>query len=113
MSLERVLEVLAELGLSKSDAEVYILIATKGPVEAREIAATLCLERKRFYATIKKLADSGLVRITSKPSAYLTAVGFEEVLDSCLRLKKDVARDLEQNRIKILSEWQSMVTNHL
>jgi len=108
-----VLKVLAALGLSKSDAEVYTLIATKGPIEAREIAATLCIERKRFYTTIKKLAKSGLIRITFNPSAYLTAVDFEEVLDSCLRLKKEVARDLEQNRIKILSDWQSMVTNHL
>ena len=113
MSLERVLEILAALGLSKTDAEVYTLIAIKGPIEAREIAATLCIERKRFYTTIKKLADSGLIRITSKPSAYLTAVDLEKVLDSYLRLRKEAAQDLQQNRAKILSDWQSMVTNHL
>jgi sugar-specific transcriptional regulator TrmB len=87
-----VLRVLTALGLSKSDAEVYTLIATKGPIEAREMVATLCMERKRFYTTIKKLANSGLIRITSKPSAYLTAVDFEEVLDSCLSSKRKSPR---------------------
>ena len=99
MSLERVMKFLSKLGLTESDAEVYTLIAAKGPIEAKETAATLCMERIRFYATIKRLANNGLIKITSKPSVYLTAVDFEDVINSYLILMRESAQDLENNRI--------------
>ena len=38
MSHERVLKALMSLGLSRTDAEVYVFLATKGPQKARNIA---------------------------------------------------------------------------
>ena len=56
MSLERIIKALIDLGLSQTDAELYIHLATVGPATARSIINNLTINKGR-YTVIKKLSN--------------------------------------------------------
>ena len=53
MSLERVLKALVGLGLSQTDAEVYVHLATTGSTTARSISVILHSTRARFITVLR------------------------------------------------------------
>ena len=56
MSLERIIKALIGLGLSQTDAEVYVHLATAGPATARSIINNLTINKGR-YTVVKKLSN--------------------------------------------------------
>ena len=52
LSLERIIKALVGLGLSQSDAEVYVHLATTGPATARNIMDTLAINKRQLYRSL-------------------------------------------------------------
>jgi sugar-specific transcriptional regulator TrmB len=104
-----VLKALVKLGLSQTDAEVYVFLATKGPQKAREVANALKMHKRQLYRSLKKLQNKGIVSSTAEHPARFSAVPFEKVLDLLLKAKLGEAQRIEQNKEEILSKWQSMI----
>lgn len=53
-SRELMLEILMKLGLTETEAYVYIYITRKGPQKARVIGKVLNLYKQRLYRSLKK-----------------------------------------------------------
>ena len=108
MSQEKVLKTLVSLGLTQLDAKVYILLAKRGPIKARDAAKALKISKQRIYPIIKNLQGKGIATSTLERPARFSAVPFEKVLDLFVKAKIEQAQRIQQNRAELLSDWQSI-----
>ena len=102
MSLERVIKALIGLGLSRSDAEVYVYLAKKGPQEVMDLAKALNYVNKKINASLKNLQTKGLV---SKDRTIFSALRFEEALDLLIKMEKEQAQELHESKEELLASW--------
>ena len=102
MSMERVLNALVTLGLSKVEAEIYVYIANKGPQKAVNLIEALNVSKSTIYAGLKSLATKGLV--TKNITVYF-ALPFEEALKALIEMKKKQVEVMDENKEKILVNW--------
>ena len=64
MNHQRVLSALVKLGLSTTDAQVYIHLAIEGPQKASNIAETLNLQEQQLYKVLENLKNKGIIDYT-------------------------------------------------
>lgn len=105
MSLERIIEALVGLGLSRTDAEVYVHLATKGPETARKIIDGLPINKRQIYRSLKSLQSKGIAMVNSEFPSEFSALPFERVVDLLLKLKKEQAEVLEESRTELISDF--------
>jgi sugar-specific transcriptional regulator TrmB len=108
VSQEKILKTLVSLGLTQWDAKVYILLAKRGPIKARDAAKALKISKQRLYPIIKSLQSKGIVNSTLERPARFSVVPFEKVLDSFLKAKIEQTQRIQQNKDGLLSDWQSI-----
>lgn len=109
MSKEKLLKTLEELGLSKLDSRVYFFLAKKGPKRAKEVTLALKISKQQLYPSLRSLQSKSLVNATLEHPARFSAVHFEKALDLFIKAKMEEAKSIQQNKDKILSDWQSIV----
>ncbi len=98
-----------KLGLSQTDAEVYIHLATKGPQEAGPIAESLKLQSDLLYSTLEKLKQKGVVTPTFQQYYLFSALPFYKALDILVRAHVKETREIEKSKNEILSNWKAMI----
>jgi len=108
LSQEKVLETLRSLGLTKTDAQIYVFLGRKGPQKAMEISKSLKMPRQTLYLAIKNLKSKGIVTQTLEHPAKFSALPFEKVLDLFVKAKTDEVQRIEQERKSLLLDWQSI-----
>jgi sugar-specific transcriptional regulator TrmB len=108
MTQEKVLKTLESLGLADFEAKVYIFLAKKGPIKAIDAAKGLKTSKQRLYPILKKLQSKGIVNSTLEHPAKFSVVQFEKVLDSFLKARMEQTKRLQQDKDKILSDWNSI-----
>jgi sugar-specific transcriptional regulator TrmB len=107
LSQKIVSETLRGLGLTERDSEVFIFLAKKGPVIAREILSGTKINKAQVYRSLKNLQSMGIVESTLECPARFSAISFDKVLDLFIKAKKDETQKIEENRATILSHWKS------
>jgi sugar-specific transcriptional regulator TrmB len=107
LSLERVLKALESLGLSQSDAQVYIYLATTGPKKARELVNTLAIGKRQVYRSLKRLQNKGIAIIDNERPFELSAVPFDEVLDLLMEIKKEQAKALQASKEELVLDFRT------
>ena len=109
MSLRRILETLAGLGLNQSDARVYVFLAKEGPQTGKDLCGALSLQKPQLYPCLKNLQRKGLVNATPQRPALFSAVSFDKVLDLLVQDKMEEAQRTLREKEKALTLWQSMM----
>jgi sugar-specific transcriptional regulator TrmB len=107
--LERVLDTLVSLGLTRLDAEVYVFLAKKGPHKATDIISALGIYRQQFYNSLRSLKAKGIVNASPERSILYSAISIERVLDEFMKAKMEQTKALQASREELLSTWRSMV----
>jgi sugar-specific transcriptional regulator TrmB len=105
LSLELIIEALIGLGLSRTDAEVYVHLAIKGPETARKISDSLSINRRQIYRSLKSLQSKGIAMGISKFRSEFYALPFEKVVDILLELKHNQAKSLEESKAVLISDF--------
>ena len=105
MSLERIFKALIDLGLSETDAQVYIYLATKGPAKARNIIHNLTITERQTYHSLKRLQNRSIIIANDKHPIEFSALPFEEVLDMLIEMKQEQAQAIKKRRKELLSTW--------
>ena len=108
MSLERVLKTLEGLGLSRTDAEVYVYLAKKGPKNGRELADALQVTKQQLYPSLKNLKDKGVVTVSLERPALFSAVAFEKVIELLIAIKVEQAKAFEETKKELMESWWSI-----
>jgi DNA-binding transcriptional regulator GbsR (MarR family) len=97
------------LGLSETDAQVYICLAMKGPKKIGDIAEELQLQGHLLSLSLKHLQSKRIVNSTLEHSIFFQALPFEEALELLVRANMATVQNIEQNRDRILSKWLTMI----
>lgn len=106
MSLERIIEALVSLGLSRTDAEVYVHIATQGPETAKKISNNLSINRRQIYRSLKRLQKNGIVMINSEVPSEFSALTFEDVLNRLIKQKEEHAQEIRRRKKELIRNWE-------
>lgn len=109
MSSDRVLKAIMSLGLSETDAQVYVFLALNGPHKAKDMAGKLSLYKEQLYRSLKNLRDRDVVKATADYPAVFLAIPFEEMLDLLTEIKKEQAYALSKAKEELLSNWKNMI----
>jgi sugar-specific transcriptional regulator TrmB len=104
-----VLKALVSLGLSKTEAEVYVYLAQNDPQKARDIAEALRIYKRQLYRTLKNLQSKGMVSASQERPALFSAVSFDKVLDLFIKVNREEAQRIEENKEQILLMWRSKI----
>jgi sugar-specific transcriptional regulator TrmB len=106
---ERVLKALVSLGLSRTDAHVYVYLATKGPQKAENITDALKLQERLLVQILENLQSKGVVNSTLEQSSLFFAIPFEKALELLMKAHLKETQNIEQNKGEIFSKWQAMI----
>ena len=108
MSQEPVIKTLIELGLTRRDSEVYLLLAKKGPLRVRDISNILKLNRQQLHRSLKSLQSKGIVTSTLERPARFSAIPFEKAMDIFIKARMEEVQRLQRNKDEALSKWRSV-----
>ena len=108
LSQEKVLKTLRDLGLTRLDSKIYIYLAKKGSKKGIEISKALKVQKQQIYSSLKKLQKKAIVSATLEHPARFSAVPFERVLDLFIRAKLEEAQNIQTEKKKLLSSWQTI-----
>lgn len=108
MSLKRVLDKLENLGLSHSDALVYIYLAKTGPKKGRDLLKDLGIKKQFLYLSLKKLREKKIVVVNNKTPLIFSAVAFEKVIDLLINIKVEQSKAILETKKELLSRWKSV-----
>lgn len=86
LSLELIIKVLIDLGLSRVDAELYVYLAKKGPQKMVDLVKALTYKKAKIYSSLRNLQTKKLV---SKNPPMFCALPFEEALELLIKSKKE------------------------
>ncbi len=109
MSLERVLKLLETYGLERTDAEVYIYLAKKGPKREQDLADALKIADQQLSTSLKSLQSRGIVTASVEQYALFSAIAFEKVLDFIVKANIDQAVAIKKTKEELLAGWRSNI----
>jgi sugar-specific transcriptional regulator TrmB len=96
--VERIKGALVNLGLSETDAKIYIYLYTHGSKKARNIIFNLELRKGQAYRSLKRLQLQEIATSNGEFPSVFSAVSFELVLDSLLDAKKEQVNSLKASK---------------
>jgi sugar-specific transcriptional regulator TrmB len=109
LSLKRIIKVLASLGLSQTDVQIYIYLATEGPAKVRNIIKGLTINERQVYRSLQRLQSKGVTIASDERPFEFSAVPFEDVLDLLMEIKKEQAQALQESKKEVLSSWRKIL----
>jgi sugar-specific transcriptional regulator TrmB len=109
MSEKRIIDALKGLGLSSSDAQVYVFLAKDGPSTLQELTKHLKLKDSVIDGSIKELQSIGVVMCSIEKPIEFIAMPFYELIDLFIEVKKEQAKNMTESKQKILSTWKTML----
>jgi predicted DNA-binding transcriptional regulator len=109
LSQERVIRALVGLGLSQTDAQIYIYLATMGPKKIEDIMKELQLQDHLLRTSLENLRNKKIVNPTLEHSIFFQALPFEKALELLVQANMVTTRNIERNKAKILSKWETII----
>jgi sugar-specific transcriptional regulator TrmB len=109
LSLKRVLEMLAGLGLNQSEAKIYVFLAKRGPHTGKDLCNALSMQKPLLYPCLRNLQSKGLVNATPERPATFSAISFEKVLDLLVEGKMEEVKRTEKDKEQALTFWRFMI----
>jgi sugar-specific transcriptional regulator TrmB len=109
LSFELLIETLVDFGFKPTDAQVYILLAKKGPQRGKDLVKSLRITKQQLYPSLKNLQERGIVNTTLEGPAIFSAISIDEVLGALIKNKIEETERLIQTKKEMLSKWKSMV----
>ena len=103
MSLERIINILTEIGLTRIQAEIYVYLAKKGPKTVGYLTRTLLYTRKEIEQSLKMLQAKGLL---TRNQIMFCALPFEEALTLLIETKKEQAQVMTKEKEELLVSWK-------
>ncbi len=104
-----IFNLLTKLGLSETETQIYLHLATRGPEVAKDITTELNLPKRQVNHSLKVLAQKHLVAQPEEVVDYYAAVPFEEVLSGLQATTLEDAIRIEQKRQDALTAWRSLI----
>jgi sugar-specific transcriptional regulator TrmB len=102
MSLERIFKALVSLGLSKSDARVYIFLALEGPQKVTSMVENLKIGRRQICRILINLQNKKIIVSSIKDENTYSALPFEEALELLIKTEKNQTNAIQEKKLILL-----------
>lgn len=79
LSLKRETQALVSLGLSQTEARIYVFLEKSGSREDKDIAKALKLHTKEPISNLEKFQDKQIVQASAQQIIEFSAVPFEKL----------------------------------
>jgi len=100
---------LMKFGLSKNEARVFVYLAKYGEQKAHKISRALSLHRTETYKILKRLEEKSLAyRILDKPIKF-AVIPISKALENLVQEEKQRIWQLEEERKRIIEDWDSIL----
>lgn len=112
MSLNDDLLTLNELGLSFTEAKIYLTLLKNGILAAKEIAQSSSVARPHIYEALEKLMEKGLVtRILTTPETF-EPIPFEECISTLMQRRLTKTAELQEKTLTMMKKniYQTFVS---
>jgi sugar-specific transcriptional regulator TrmB len=109
VSHERIVKALEDLGLSQTEAQIYVYLAAKGPRRTKDISDSLHFKPLQISASLRNLENKGIVKKTTCPVDQFAAVPFKRTLKMLIQEKTKEAQNIKENKEEILSIWSQIL----
>ena len=100
------LDLLTEHGVPAKGARLYLAACRSGAQTASELARLSAVNRVEAYRIIKQLVADGLLTATGGRPQRFAALSPDELVDRWIRRATDRLHRLEQDRAKVLADWE-------
>jgi sugar-specific transcriptional regulator TrmB len=109
--MEESLKILEKLGLSGTEARIYIALINSQKTTAQKLAKNINIDRSDSYKNLVKLRNKGFVEEeVSKPKRY-SAIPFEKVISNLVEKKKTECAKVEQMAGEFLKKYDMIEKN--
>ena len=109
MSLARVIQALVVLGLSRVDAEEYVHLAKRGPVEIVNLATAMRLSEKKLANSLNTLQSKGIVTRSFEDKTKFSALPFEQAIELLIKIKTEQTQIMQETKEGMFSSWRKMI----
>ncbi|MGP8077400.1 MAG: TrmB family transcriptional regulator [Thermoplasmata archaeon] len=99
-------DLLTEHGVPAKGAQLYLAACRSGAQPASELARLSAINRVEAYRIIKQLVADGLLTATGSRPQRFAALSPDELVDRWIRRASDKLHRLEQDREKVLADWE-------
>jgi len=97
---------LCKLGISKKEADVYLVLLELGYCSVQKIAQKLELSRPTVYRVLKDLKKKNLINTIQKGKRNYFIAGSPDTLLNMLKIKKRQAEEQEREFLRIINTLQ-------
>jgi sugar-specific transcriptional regulator TrmB len=101
-------QVLKDLNITETEAEIYLSLSKYPVSKGTEIARIAKKDKAQVYHILKSLQAKGLVETTLEAPVRYTPVPFEKVIDSLINSKREEAQRIEKTKEGLLTYWQTL-----
>jgi len=97
---------LCKLGITKKEAEVYLVLLKMGYASVQKIAEEVGLSRPTVYRVLKDLKKKNLINTIQKGKRNYFIAGSPDALLNMLQIKKRQAEEQEREFLRIINTLQ-------
>jgi len=108
MSLNRIIQVLEEIGLTQIEARIYVYLDDKEAVNEKELFKKFNLNSRTLNKYLCNLENRGLVISEIDAFKNFSAVPFEDVLNVIIEKKVKKSKEIIETKKQIISVWKSI-----
>lgn len=112
MSLDRVLKILEGFGISKSDAEVYIYLASRVPTKRADLALAFGKPQQQIYQILRRLDKKGIVTHSKSRQILFSALSFEDLLERYVKFNMEQAKIIKETKDQLLTKSKDRTNRH-
>jgi sugar-specific transcriptional regulator TrmB len=109
LSLKKAFKTLRTLGLTDTDAQIYVYLSKKGPREEKNLIDALNINKNQLLSSLRNLVTKGMVKTAPEQSVRYSAIPLEKIIDELTKHAKEQIRTLMESREILLSNWQSII----
>lgn len=110
-SSDEYISTLAELGLSISQAKVYLSLAKSRSLKAHEISSISGVDRPDVYRVLLQLEEAGLVeKIISKPEEF-HAISIEKCVSNLIQRRIMKTAELQEKALTLTQNFKRITEN--
>ncbi len=107
--MERVLNLLQEIGLTRDEAKVYVCLAKRGPQTIKALTDNLQISRSQVAKALKGLKEKQIATRRKKYSTHFQAITFEKILTDYVKIQFNQARKMQEKRATLIADWREMI----
>lgn len=90
------LRILQGFGINKTDAEVYVYLAKRGPTRSVDLAVDFGKTQQQIYPILRRLNKKGIVKNSRNRQMLFSALAFEELLERYVKLNMEQAKIIKE-----------------